>query len=306
MGHESAGVVEAVGSEVTYVKPGDHVVACQGYCGTCTPCLTGRTHWCQHRPSLRRSPSDTPRLRDRAGSPLVPYADLATFAELMLVHESSVVKVPVEVPFPQASLVSCGVMTGAGAVFNTARVRPGQSVAVIGCGGIGLNVIQAAVISGASPVVAIDRLASKLQRALDFGATDVVDASTVDPVSAVRDLTHGGADHAFEVVGNKSTVEQAWDMLGLQGTATVVGALPTGTTLEISGDAMLTERRLQGCFLGSGRYRVDMPMLFGMYLDGRLNLDDLVSAEIALDDVNAGYDRLLAGDVARSVITFDA
>jgi S-(hydroxymethyl)glutathione dehydrogenase / alcohol dehydrogenase len=306
MGHESAGVVEDVGEDVTYVVPGDRVVACQGFCGACAMCLAGRTYLCMNRAVQRREAGAAPRVTDSEGRPVTQFADLATFAEVMLVHESAVVKMPDGVPFAQASIVSCGVMTGAGAVINTARVRPGETVAVIGCGGIGLNAIQAAALTGAARVVAVDRLPGKLELARKFGATDVVDASAIDAIEAVRELTQGGVDHAFEAVGLKSTVEQAWAMLAPAGTATVIGALPIGTVLEIPSPGLMAERRIQGCFMGSGRYRTDMPMFFDLYLPGRLRLDELVSAEIALDDVNEGYQRLRQGDVARSVITFSS
>jgi S-(hydroxymethyl)glutathione dehydrogenase / alcohol dehydrogenase len=305
LGHESAGTVEAVGTDVTYVQVGDHVTACQYNCGHCRMCLTGHPHWCDQRGGGQRSREAAPRLTSAAGETVHGFADLATFAELMLVHEDSVVKLPEGMPLDAASLVSCGVMTGFGAVVNTAQVRPGASVAVIGCGGIGLNAVQAAYFSGAARVIAVDKLPSKLELAKRFGATDVVDASQTDPVATVHELVPGGVDHAFEAIGLPGTAEQAWRMLGRRGTATIIGAFARGQSVTLDTDTIITEKRLQGSFMGSGRYRIDMPFIMDLYLQGRYKLDELISERIGLDDVNDGYEALEHGEVARSVIVFD-
>jgi S-(hydroxymethyl)glutathione dehydrogenase/alcohol dehydrogenase len=304
LGHESAGTVEAVGDAVTYVKPGDRVTACQYNCGHCRMCLIGNPHWCDQRMAGRRPDALGPRLSSASGEAVEAFADLATFAELMLVHEDAVVKLPDGMPFEPASLVSCGVMTGFGAVVNTAQVRPGETVAVIGCGGIGLNAVQAAEFSGAARVIAIDKLASKLALARQFGATDTVDAATNDPVAAVLELVPGGVDHAFEAIGLPATAEQAWRMVGRRGTATIIGAFARGQSITLDTDSIITEKRLQGSFLGSGRYRVDMPLIMNLYLQGRYKLDELISQRITLDAVNDGYAALEQGEVARSVIVF--
>jgi S-(hydroxymethyl)glutathione dehydrogenase / alcohol dehydrogenase len=304
MGHESAGTVEAIGDDVTYVGVGDRVTVCEYNCGHCRMCLTGRSHWCDARAAGQRGVDEAPRLTSISGDAISAFAQRGSFAEFMLVHEDAVVKLPDGMPFAQAALVSCAVMTGAGAVFNTAQVRPGETVAVIGCGGIGLNAVQAAAFSGAARVVAIDRVASKLELARQLGATDVVDASAVDPVEAIRDLTGGGVDHAFEAIGLRSTAEQAWQMLRRRGTATICGVLPAGQSVELDAQSLTSEKRLQGSFLGSGRYRVDMPFIMEMYLQGRYKLDELISRRVPLDAVNDSFRALETGEVARSVIEF--
>jgi S-(hydroxymethyl)glutathione dehydrogenase/alcohol dehydrogenase len=305
LGHESAGVVEAVGDGVTYVSPGDHVITCTSvFCGECEQCLTGHAYFCAN-PSVRR-PADGPSRLTLNGEPVAQFAELGSFAEQLLVHERAVVKVDPDIPLDRAALLGCGVITGAGAVFNTAGVEPGSTVAVIGCGGIGLNCIQAAALAGALRVIAVDRVPSKLELAKQFGATDVVDAGAdgADPVTAVRDLTGGGVDYSFEAIGLKATVEQAWAMLRNRGTATVIGMVPIGETIELQGVDFLGEKRIQGSTMGSNRFRVDMPRLLDYYRQGRLKLDELVSARVPLDRINEAYAELKTGEPARSVITF--
>ncbi|MDY7106078.1 MAG: Zn-dependent alcohol dehydrogenase [Actinomycetota bacterium] len=306
LGHESAGVVEAVGDEVTYVRPGDHVITCLAvYCGACEHCLTGRQAICQNKVATRRPREATPRLGS-SDAPMHQFLDLSSFAEMMLVHEHAVVKIRDDMPLDRAALLGCGVTTGVGAVWNTAEVEPGTTVAVIGCGGIGLNCVQAARLAGATRVIAVDLLDEKLELATTFGATDLVNAGAVDPVVAVRELTGGGVDHSFEAIGLKVATEQAWRMLGPGGTATVVGMIPVGTKIELHGPDFLNERRIQGSAMGSTRFRVDMVRYVDLYLDGRLKLDELVSARIGLDAINDGFAKLRKGSVARSVITFDS
>jgi S-(hydroxymethyl)glutathione dehydrogenase / alcohol dehydrogenase len=304
LGHESAGVVEEVGTGVTYAQPGDHVITCvSAFCGECEDCLSGRPHLCRN-PSVRRAPGAPPRLR-LGGEPVVQFAELGSFAEQLLVHERAVVKIPEDVALDSAALIGCGVMTGVGAVLRTAAVHAGSTVAVIGCGGIGLNAVQAAVLVGARRVVALDRLPAKLDLARRFGATDVVDAGTDDPVAAVRELTGGGADYSFEAIGNKQAVEQAYAMVRPGGTATVIGMLPLGVKIELEGVDFLSEKRLQGCLMGSNRFRIDMPMIIDLYRQGRLLLDDLIAERLPLEDVNRALQGLRTGERARSVVVFD-
>jgi S-(hydroxymethyl)glutathione dehydrogenase / alcohol dehydrogenase len=305
LGHESAGVVESVGDQVTYVQPGDHVITCLSvYCGNCENCLTGRTSICSNAASTNRSPDQPPRL-SRNGEPVHQFLKMSSFAEHMLVHEHGVVKIRDDMPLDRAALIGCGVTTGLGAVFNTAKVEPGTTVAVIGCGGIGLNAIQGARIAGAARIVAIDMLDNKLELASQFGATDLVNAIGTDPVREVLDLTGGGVHYAFEAIGLKIAAEQAFNMLRAGGTATVIGMIPVGQSIELPGVSFLAERRIQGSNMGSNRFRVDMPRYVDMYLDGRLKLDELVSARIGLDEVNDGFENMKSGSVARSVITFE-
>jgi S-(hydroxymethyl)glutathione dehydrogenase/alcohol dehydrogenase len=304
MGHESAGVVEAVGAQVSYLKPGDHVISCiSGFCGSCDYCLTGRPNLCD-RGGLAADPNGPPRLR-RGDQPVFQFADLSSFAEQLLVHENMLVKIRDDMPLDKAALIGCGVTTGVGAVMNTAKVRPGEVVAVIGCGGIGLNAIQAAAIVGAGRIIAIDRIASKRDLARSFGATDVVDASAGDPVGAVMELTGGGVDHAFEAIGLVETAQQAFNMLRKGGTATVIGMIPLGEKIAIDGFQLLLEKRLQGSNMGSNRFRIDMPQYIEWYMAGKLKLDELVSAVMPLEKINDGFAALKGGEVARQLVTFE-
>ncbi len=305
LGHESAGVVEAVGTDVSYVQPGDHVISCvSGFCGACRYCLTGRPNLCDTA-GMGAAVSNPPPFR-RGDEPVFQFAGLASFAEQLRVRENLLVKIRADMPLDKAALIGCGVTTGVGAVLNTAEVRAGESVAVIGCGGIGLNAIQAAALAGAGRVIAIDRVASKRELATSFGATDVVDASTDDPVGAVLELTGGGVDHAFEAIGLTATAQQAFNMLAKGGTATVIGMIPLGERVEIDGFQLLMEKRIQGSNMGSNRFRIDMPQYVEWYMAGKLKLDELVSRTMPLEKINDGFAALESGEVARQLVTFDA
>ena len=304
LGHESAGVVEAVGSDVTYVKPGDHVITClSAFCGHCESCLTGHMSLCQE-PELQRAPDQPSRLAS-GDENIAQFLNLSSFAEYMLVHEHTIVKIREDMPLDRAALIGCGVTTGVGAVIHTAAVEPGSTVAVIGCGGVGLSAVNGAAIAGAARIIAVDMVESKLELARKFGATDVVNAKDVDPVEAVREMTGGGVHYSFEAIGLKQTAEQSFKMLGFGGTATIIGMIPVGTQVELHGPEFLMERKMQGSNMGSNRFRVDMPRFVDFYLQGRLHLDDLISRRIKLEDVNDGLAALETGEVARSVIMFD-
>jgi S-(hydroxymethyl)glutathione dehydrogenase/alcohol dehydrogenase len=304
LGHESAGIVEQVGSDVAYVKPGDHVITCLSvFCGHCEYCLSGHMSLCQE-PEVRRGPKDDPRLA-QGDVRLTQFANLGSFAENMLVHEHSIVKVRDDMPLDRAALIGCGVTTGVGAVIHTAAVQPGETVAVIGCGGIGLSCINGADIAGAGRIIAVDTVPSKLELARKFGATDVVNASDGDPVEQVRELTGGGVHYSFEAIGLKVTAQQAFKMIRRGGTATVIGMIPPGEMVEIHGPEFLQEKKIQGSMMGSNRFRVDMPRFVDFYLQGKLHLDDMVSSRIKLSDVNDAFAQLETGEVARNVIVFD-
>jgi S-(hydroxymethyl)glutathione dehydrogenase/alcohol dehydrogenase len=305
LGHESAGVVEAVGSMVQYVRPGDHVITClSAFCGHCSQCTDGHLTLCENKSTeLVRRPDEPPRLT-RHGQPVHQFLHLSSFAEYMLIHEHALVRIDPDMPLDRAALIGCGVTTGLGAVFRTARVMPGETVAVIGCGGIGLSAIQGARIAGANRIIAVDVTRSKLELAQDMGATHVVDVSDGDAVAAVLDLSGGGVHHSFEAVGAKTTAEQAFQMLRKGGQATVIGMIPVGTSIEIPGSELLYEKILTGSNMGSNQFRTDMPRFIEMYLDGRLQLDEMISDTITLDDINEGFDAMRAGTVARSVIVF--
>lgn len=304
LGHEAAGVVEAIGEDVRTVKPGDHVITClNAYCGHCDYCLTGRLNLCVSDETSRDA--DQPARLARAGQPLPQYLHLSAFAEQILTHEHAVVAIRRDMPLDRAALIGCAVVTGFGAVTRTARLQPGETVAVLGCGGVGLSAINAALIAGAARIIAIDAVAAKEDLARAFGATDFICAAEANPVKAVRQLTGGGACHALECVGLAKTAEQAFAMVRRGGTATVVGMIPPGQNLSIPGAALLQEKRLQGSYMGSNRFPVDMPRLVDFYMQGRLRLDQLISRRIRLDQVNEAFAEMQTGEIARSVILFD-
>jgi len=304
LGHEAAGVVEAVGEEVRTVKPGDHVITClNAYCGHCDYCLGGRLNLCVSD-ETSRAPTAPPRLT-WAGQPMPQYLHLSAFAEQVLTHEHAVVAIRRDMPLDRAALIGCAVITGFGAVTRTARLRAGETVAVIGCGGVGLSAINAAQIAGAARIIAVDVTPAKEALARSFGATDFICSAATNPVKAVRQLTGGGVHQAFECVGQASTAEQAFAMTARGGTATVVGMIPPGQNLTIPGAAFLGEKRLQGSFMGSNRFPIDMPRLVELYMQGRLKLDELISRRIRLDQVNGAFAEMKTGEIARSVIVFD-
>jgi S-(hydroxymethyl)glutathione dehydrogenase/alcohol dehydrogenase len=228
----------------------------------------------------------------------------SSFAEQLLVHEHALVKIRDDMPLEKAALIGCGVTTGLGAIFRTARVDPGSDVVVIGCGGIGLSAIQGARIAGANRIIAVDMVSSKLELAQALGATDVIDASSDDPVKAVKKLTAGGARFTFEAVGLKQTAEQAFRMLRAGGQATVIGLIPLGTMVEVHGTELTNEKTLTGSNMGSTQFRTDMPRYVEMYLDGRLKLDEMISGTMSLEQVNEGFEDMKSGNVARQIIVF--
>ncbi|MGV1795156.1 Zn-dependent alcohol dehydrogenase [Rhizobium sp. A37_96] len=304
LGHEVAGIVEKVGTDVTYVQPGDHVITCLSvFCGQCDYCTTGRPFNCDHRHETERKAEEVPRI-SRNQQKVSQLYDLGGFAEQMLVHEHAVVKIRRDMPLDLAALIGCAVTTGMGAVINTARIDVGSTVAVIGCGGVGLNAINGAFIAGAREIIAIDVQESKLNLARNFGATQTINAATCDPVEAIMELTNGGVEYAFEALGLKKTAEQAYQMLRPSGLAVIIGMVPQGQKIEINASSLLYERRLMGSNMGSNRFRVDMPRYIDFYMSGRLKLDQMVSKRIALAQINEGFDDMKTGNFARSVIVF--
>ena len=305
LGHESAGVVEQVGAEVRTVKPGDHVITCLSvYCGHCDYCLTGHMSLCAS-PETKRGEDEEPRL-SIGGAPAPQFLNLSSFAEQILCHEHACVAIRKDMPLDRAALIGCSVMTGVGAVIHTSQVRPGETVAVLGCGGVGLSAINGAAIAGAGRIIAIDRQPGKENLARAFGATDFVCAADTDAVKAVLQMTGGGVHHSFEAIGLAQTAEQSFDMLRRGGTANVIGMIPVGQKISLKGSAFLGEKRIQGSFMGSNRFPVDMPRLVDFYMSGKLKLDDLVSRRIKLEQVNEAFAEMKLGEVARSVIVFDS
>jgi S-(hydroxymethyl)glutathione dehydrogenase / alcohol dehydrogenase len=305
LGHEPAGIIEAVGSEVTAVKAGDHVIACTSiYCGDCAQCLSGRPHLCVNRAACRRGRNSSPRLSQN-GVAIDQFADLAAFAEKMLLHERAVIRINDDIPLDRAALLGCAVTTGVGAALNTAEVRPGSSVAVFGTGGVGTSIIQGARIAGARLIIAVDLLDSKLETARRFGATHTVNASTADPVKEIKALSDGGVDYSFEAIGNSKVLEQCFYSLAPRGICTLVGAIPTGQKIELIAGHFYIEKQIRGCFMGSNRFHIDMPRYLDLYRQGRLNLDDMVSRRGPLEDVNEAFRAMEAGEVTRTVLTFN-
>jgi S-(hydroxymethyl)glutathione dehydrogenase / alcohol dehydrogenase len=303
LGHEGAGVVEEVGAAVTRVAPGDHVVLTwMPPCRACFWCLAGQPMLCER--GLAEALGGA--YGSVGGVPLVRGLGTATFAEQTLVPEGEVVLIDPAVPLDLAALVGCALSTGVGAVWRTARVEPGSTVAVVGCGGVGLSVIQGARLAGASTIVAVDTLASKLKTAEAFGATAVVDASAGDPVAAMRDLTSGrGADYGFEVVGRAGTIRDTFAMTRRGGTTVLVGA---GSPAEqVSFNAMelfVDAKAMVGCVYGSTDPDRDFPALVDLVRTGAIDAAGMVTRRIALDEVNEAFRAMEAGEVARSVIVF--
>jgi S-(hydroxymethyl)glutathione dehydrogenase / alcohol dehydrogenase len=274
------------------------------FCGTCAQCVTGHPNLCES--TEVKMPPGAARRMTWKGQVMNQFSHLSSFGEQMLVHENSMVKIDDDIPLDRAALVGCGVMTGVGAVFNAAKVEPGATVAVIGCGGIGLSAVNGAALAGAERVIAIDTVPSKLELAREMGATDTINASNVDPVEQLREMTKGGVHYTFEAIGTKATAEQSFQMLRAGGTATIIGMVPFGLKIELHGFDFLRDRKIQGTSMGGNRFRVDMPRLLSLWKQGRLKLDHLISGKIRLDEINEGFARLKSGALVRQLIDYNA
>ena len=304
-GHEAAGIVEAVGSEVRTVKVGDAVVTClSAFCGHCEYCVTGRMSLCLGG-ETRRKPGEAPRLTRPDGSIVNQMLNLSAYAEMMLVHEHACVAINPEMPLDKASVIGCAVTTGAGTIFNACKVTPGETIAVIGCGGVGLATINAAKIAGAGRIIAADPMPEKRALAMKLGATDVIDPMDADAAAQIQELTKGGVDHAIEAVGRPASGELAVKSLKRGGTATILGMMPLQHSVGLSAMDLLSGKKLQGAIMGGNRFPVDIPRLVDFYMRGMLDLDSIVSETIPLERVNEGFDQMKRGDAARSVIVFD-
>jgi len=306
LGHEAAGIVEVVGPNVTGVNPGDHaVLSFRPACGVCRLCAMGRSVLCEGRTGERFKMLDGTARVHRNGQELSVLGRMGSFAERVVVPAEQVVPVRKDVSMEVLALIGCAVTTGVGAVINAAKVEPGSSVAVIGCGGVGLNVIQGAALVNAGRIIAVDLLPNKLEYARQFGATDTVNASNGDAVEQVRALTGGGVDYAFEVIGNGKTVEQAIQMTRVAGTACIVGMAPQGTLASFDPLMLVNkETKLIGTWYGSARPRIDFPRIIELTVAGKLKVEELISRRYTLDQINEGFARLANGEVARGVIVF--
>lgn len=309
LGHEGSGIVEDVGAGVTSVRPGDHVIPLWRLsCGECEYCTGGRPALCPTGTEVRRTgrlPDGTTRFA-LGDTELKHLAGVSSFSEYSVIPEKALLKIPNDLPLDRAALFGCAVVTGVGAVLNAAQVRAGTSVAVFGAGGVGLNVIQGAVLAGAEKIIAVDLLESKLEYARRFGATHTVNASTGDPVEQIRALTGGrGVDYAFEAIGVPKVMRQAYDTLAKRGMAVVIGMTPMTTEVSVPVMSLVFEERvLTGSLYGSSRPRIDIPRLIALYRAGKLKLDELLTRTYPFEQINRAYEALERGEVARSVVTF--
>jgi Zn-dependent alcohol dehydrogenase len=311
LGHEGAGVIEAVGEGVTSIAVGDHVVVSWvPQCGDCFFCNKDQGYLCENANNAIGAGiqlDGTTRAKRSDGTPLFQMSAVGTFAEVAILPAISVVKIPDDVDLRIGALIGCGVLTGVGAALNTADIKQGDTVAVVGCGGVGLNVIQGAKIAGAGRIIAIDMVPAKLEMAKQFGATEVVNASETDAVSAVMAATEQrGADVAFEVIGLKATIDQTINMVRRGGEAILVGVPRMDVMVEVSAffGLVLADKKIKGCWYGSSNVQKDVPKLVELYKSGQLKLDELISREIKVDEVNEAFDAMKAGEVARSVIVY--
>ena len=306
-GHEAAGIVEKVGSEVRTVKVGDAVVTClSAFCGHCEFCVTGRMALCMGG-ETRRTPKEAPRItRTADGSPVNQMLNLSAFCEMMLIHEHACVRINPDMPLDRAAVIGCAVTTGAGTIFNACKVTPGETVAVIGCGGVGLATINAAKIAGAGRIIAADPMPEKRALAMKLGATDTIDALANDAAASIVEMTKGGVDHAIEAVGRPASAALAVASLRRGGTATILGMMPLGEKVGLSAMDLLSGKKLQGAIMGMNHFPVDLPRLVEFYLRGLLDLDSIIAERIPLSQINEGFETMKKGDSARSVIVFDA
>jgi len=308
LGHEGAGVVVEVGEGVTGLAVGDHVVTMfVSMCGKCRYCVTGRPAICdQAAKAVTTLPDGTTPAYDAAGEPLNVFSGCGVMSEYATLHVDSVVRVDASVPLDKAALIGCGVMTGVGAVINTAKLEPGSTAVVFGAGGVGLNAIQACALAGASQIVAVDTMDEKLEMARAFGATDTVNATgESNVVRTLRKLTGGGADYAFECVGSGAVAAQAYGAVRKGGTAVVVGVAPPGDMTSISTSSLtFAEKTLTGSYFGSARPREDFPRLLGLYKAGRLKLDELITSTYSIDEAPQAFADMVAGKNARGFIVF--
>jgi len=307
LGHEGTGIVVEVGPEVSSLQTGDRVVlTLVPACGTCFYCNRGEPHMCLTSGTMAargvlRDGTTRMRIGNRT---LYHFNSVSCFSEYVVVPQEGAVKIPHDVPVEIAALLGCAVVTGVGAVERTAGVRPGESVAVVGCGGVGLNVIQAANLSGAYPIIAIDIRDDKIEIAKTFGASHGVNAREQDAVAAVLETTEYGVDWAFEVLGNPRTIEQAWELIRPRGTVVVVGLSPKGSRVSLPAFDFISEKNIRGCFYGSSRFHADVPVIIKRIQAGRMRIDGMVSHSVPLEELESAFSRMRSGDGLRTVLQF--
>jgi Zn-dependent alcohol dehydrogenase len=310
LGHEGAGIVEAVGAGVGHVGPGDAVAFCfVPACGACAACAAGRSNLCETAAAASWAGTlldGSSRLRFPGGEWVRHFNFVSCFAERCVVPAASAVPIPARLPLWQAALLGCGAVTAVGAVRNAARVAPGETTCVIGCGGIGLQLVAAARLAGAGRVIAVERDAAKLELALARGATDVVAATAAsDPVAGVLAIAPGGVDHAFEAVGSPATIRLAWDVLRPGATATVVGIAPAGVEVALPAQELLYEKGIRGSYYGSGDSRALLASMAELTAAGRYQVADVVTHVTDLAGIEAAFARLRAGEGARTIAILD-
>ncbi len=305
LGDEGAGVVEEVGPGVRSLAPGDHVILSWApSCGHCRYCATGRPQICEERPEQYHMTDGTTRMRWK-GNPVYHYGYVATFGPMSVVPASCAVPIRKDMPLDKAALIGCSVMTGAGAVLNTAKVPAGASLAVFGAGGIGLNAIQGGDIASATPLIAVDTVDAKLEFARDFGASHVINSQREDPVQAIRRITKRGADFTVVAVGHAGAMRQAYDALAPGGTCVVIGIPASGTALTLDAHFIAgREKRLVGSCYGSASVQADFPRMIELYMSGKLKIDQLITRRYGIDEANEAFRALAAGEVARGLIVF--
>jgi S-(hydroxymethyl)glutathione dehydrogenase/alcohol dehydrogenase len=306
LGHEAAGTVEQTGEGVTAVEPGDHVIlAITPSCGVCRYCVADKPYLCSQASGSHLMKDGTTRLTlKKDGRPVHHFLGVSTFAEYAVVSELAMVKVRDDAPLDKLCVVGCAVATGVGAVVNTARVTPGKSVAVFGCGGVGLNIVQGAGLVGAWPIIAVDTTEGKLALAQRFGASHIVNAAEEQPAPKVREITGGGADFTFEAVGDVAVLGQAFDSLDRGGTAVMVGVPPLGAKYAVDALNLFSDKTLRGCVYGSTDFRRDFPRLVNLYVAKKIKLDELISRAYPIEAINEAFESMKRGEVARAIIKF--
>jgi S-(hydroxymethyl)glutathione dehydrogenase/alcohol dehydrogenase len=304
LGHEASAIVEEIGADVTGLKRGDHVIlSFVPTCGRCRFCASGEQHLCNGMPGGPGTLADGSRRLRKGDTTFYHFANMSSYAEYAIVHESQAIPIPSDFPLDRAAMIGCATMTGVGAVLNTAKVEPGSTMAVFATGGVGLNIVQGGVLASASKIIAIDLLDNKLDFARSVGATHTINSSRENPIDAIRELTGGiGVDYAFDAIGLPKVSRQAYDSTRAGGTTVVVGMAPTGAEIPIPATIAGSAKAVKGCFYGSTRPSIDFPRLVDFSIRGQLQLDRIISKHYRLEDVNEAFDALHRGENARGIM----